>query len=86
MGKNEDEQVLSSFPTSSAAGEVAGGNGVVPCGRCRSIAKIASLRCALVVVVGLAVFLSAAFWLLPFVSRGRADLDPDPQYGGGRWM
>lgn len=78
MGKNEDEQVLSSFPSSAAAV----GNGAIPCGRCRSIAKIASLRCFLMVVVGVAVFLSAAFWLLPFVGRGRGDLDPDPQFRG----
>lgn len=83
MGKNED--VLSALPESSSTAEIRSGNGGIPCGRCRSIGKIVSLRCVLVLVVGVAVFLSAAFWLPPFFGRGtgRGDPDPDPQFRGG---
>lgn len=74
MGKNEDELVLS---TSNSL-EI--GNEDNCCRRCGLIARVFSLKCVFMVVFAVAVFLSAAFWFLPFV-RGKGGRDLDPYNG-----
>ncbi|XP_073104899.1 uncharacterized protein [Elaeis guineensis] len=63
MGKTEDEQSLSTAPTSSEAAE---GNAGGSCPQCRSLGKIVRSRCVLALVLGVAILLPAVFWLPPF--------------------
>lgn len=65
MGKAEEEQNLSSSVGSEALEQNAGNR----CGRCWSggFQKFIEIRCILVLLVSAAVFLSAIFWLPPFL-------------------
>lgn len=82
MGKPEDEQALSTVPSSSS--EAAEGNAGDGCPRCRSIGKIVRPRCVVALVLGVAVLLSAVFWLPPFLRRSGdlRDRSRDPWFKG----
>lgn len=69
MGKIEEEQSLST----SAAAEISEqgvGN------KCR-IGGFVGIRCVAALVLGVAVLLSAIFWLPPFLRADRGDLNPE---------
>lgn len=75
MGKSEEEQQqplpLYEDPPRNAACRC----------RCFRIRKLVGVRCVLVLVVSVAVFLSAAFWLPPFISLA----DRRNLHGGSRF-
>lgn len=77
MGKIEGEQSVSA-PVVVEISEENAGN------RCR-IGKFAGFRCVAALVFGVAVLLSAIFWLPPFLKGDRGDLDLDGQFGGEIW-
>ncbi|KAJ8492017.1 hypothetical protein OPV22_013738 [Ensete ventricosum] len=65
MGKSEEEQPAPAPPTSPPeASEGSSGSGFP---RCRSIGRAVRPRCVAALIFGLAVLLSAVFWLPPFV-------------------
>ncbi|KAJ6826609.1 uncharacterized protein M6B38_371610 [Iris pallida] len=76
MGKNEDD-LSHSLPAHSSAPQ---GDGEANGGGCRCLGRTPSVRCAAALVLGLAVLLSALFWLPPFLPRGRGA--HDQEYGG----
>ncbi|PKA53173.1 hypothetical protein AXF42_Ash009903 [Apostasia shenzhenica] len=79
MGKTEEEQVLDDVPVLPELPRVnAGGR----CPHCRSVGMIVHLRCIAALLVGVAVLLSAVFWLPPFIRRGSGvgSSDLDRQY------
>ncbi|KAG1371186.1 hypothetical protein COCNU_16G002800 [Cocos nucifera] len=82
MGKVEDEQSLSTAPTSSS--EAAEGNAGGSCPQCRSIGNIVRSRCVLALVLGVAILLPAVFWLPPFFkhSGNLMDRKRDPRFKG----
>ncbi|KAJ8646320.1 hypothetical protein MRB53_008068 [Persea americana] len=73
MGKIEGEQSVSAPAVAEISEENAGN-------RCR-IGKFAGFRCVAALVFGVAVLLSAIFWLPPFLKGDRGDLDLDGQFG-----
>ncbi|KAK8943280.1 hypothetical protein KSP39_PZI008781 [Platanthera zijinensis] len=79
MGKTEDEQDLE-LPSSP---EPALENDDRRCPRCQSVGRITSLRCIAALLLGVALLLSAVFWLPPFFPRASdsGGVDRDPQYG-----
>ena len=82
MGKAEEEQVLPST-TSSDSPE---GNAEGRCGfrRClRRLRSFVGVKCVLVLLLSAALFLSAVFWLPPFLRfADRGDLDLDSLFKG----
>lgn len=80
MGKNEDEQDLDAAPVSP---EPALENAAQRCPHCRSIGRIVNLRCIAALLFGVALLLSALFWLPPFFPHGSdsGGVDHDPLYG-----
>ncbi|XP_065019375.1 uncharacterized protein LOC135645176 [Musa acuminata AAA Group] len=72
MGKSEEEQPAPALPTSPPeASERSSGSGFP---RCRSIGRVVRPRCVAALILGVAVLLSAVFWLPPFVKMyGRHD-------------
>lgn len=78
MGKNTDEE--QNLPVSDGAA-TARNNGRRS--RCVWISSCVSLRCVLILAFSAAVFLSALFWLPPFLGLAdREDLDLDPRFKG----
>lgn len=79
MGKIEDEQDLE-LPASS---EPALENDTRRCAHCQSVGRITSLRCILALLFGVALLLSAVFWLPPFFPRASdsGGVDRGPDYG-----
>ncbi|KAG8372191.1 hypothetical protein BUALT_Bualt12G0040700 [Buddleja alternifolia] len=77
MGKAEDEQTLPST-TLDAQGTTSGSrNSNGCCSSCSRLRKMVTFRCVVVLVLGVAVLLSAVFWL-PFFHFGHhKDLDLD---------
>ncbi|KAJ7972057.1 Hydroxyproline-rich glycoprotein family protein [Quillaja saponaria] len=73
MGKAEEELYLPSSQNSEQ-------NVDARCGcRCAKIRKLIGLKCIFVLLLSVAVFLSAIFWLPPFLQfADQRDLDPDP--------
>lgn len=82
MGKNgEEDQHL---PTSSGESDLLEANVGSRCCRCRCFGKIFGLKCLFVLFLSVAVFLSAIFWLPPFLhDADQGDPDLNPQYRGG---
>ncbi|XP_021749272.1 uncharacterized protein LOC110715008 [Chenopodium quinoa] len=81
MGKSEEND---EFSLSSAAvnGEGISGSNAER-GECSLICRVFKLRCFLALLLGISVFLSAVFWLPPFLNfADRSDLDLDPRYRG----
>lgn len=81
MGKSEEEQQqplpLYEDPPRNAACRC----------RCFRIRKLVGVRCVLVLVVSVAVFLSAAFWLPPFISLAdRRNLHGGSRFKGGGFV
>ncbi|KAK6147820.1 hypothetical protein DH2020_018732 [Rehmannia glutinosa] len=77
MGKGENEQTLPST-TLDAQGTTPGvGNCNRCCLSCTRFQKLVSLRCVFVLMLGVAVLLSAVFWLPFFQFGDRKDLDLD---------
>lgn len=79
MGKNIDEE--QNLPGNDEAAS-ARNNGGRRCS-CAWISRCFSLRCVLILAFSAAVFLSALFWLPPFLGlTDRGDLDLDPRFKG----
>ncbi|KAK4282000.1 hypothetical protein QN277_013432 [Acacia crassicarpa] len=80
MGKAEEEQPL---PSSVASGDPEQ-NVEARCGcRCSKIRKFIGLRCIFFLLLSVAVFLSAIFWLPPFLRYAdQKDLGSDLKYKG----
>ncbi|KAF3559871.1 hypothetical protein F2Q69_00014975 [Brassica cretica] len=83
MGKNSDEE--QNLPENN---DTARNNEGSRCSSCCCSARISrcfSLRCVLILAFSAAVFLSAVFWLPPFLGLSdRDDLDLDPRFKGHR--
>ncbi|PKA61774.1 hypothetical protein AXF42_Ash008605 [Apostasia shenzhenica] len=82
MGKSEEEREEEAAPEPESPDllrENAGGR--CPC--CRSVGSIVGLRCFAALLLGVAVLLSAVFWLPPFFRSGSGKSGPDPaaEYG-----
>ncbi|CAH2063959.1 unnamed protein product [Thlaspi arvense] len=80
MGKNTDEE--QNLPGNDGAA-TASNTGRRRCSGCCSprISRYFSLRCVLILAFSAAVFLSALFWLPPFLGLSdREDLDLDPRF------
>lgn len=84
MGKAEQEQPL---PSRVASGDPEQ-NVEAGCGcRCSRIRKFIGLRCIFILLFSAAVFLSAVFWLPPFLHYAdQKDLHSDSKYKGGFWL
>ncbi|KAG7628751.1 hypothetical protein ISN45_At03g049570 [Arabidopsis thaliana x Arabidopsis arenosa] len=81
MGKNtvEDQNLPVSDGAASARNN--GGGGISTCCCCDWISSYFSLRCVLILAFSAAVFLSALFWLPPFLGfADPGDLDLDPRF------
>ncbi|KAF5747917.1 hypothetical protein HS088_TW05G00647 [Tripterygium wilfordii] len=82
MGKFEEQQ---SLPYTEGIDVSVEQNAEARFGYCRycGVHKLIGLRCLLVLLVSMAVFLSALFWLPPFLhSTDQRDLDLDVKYRG----
>ncbi|KAL9257831.1 hypothetical protein AKJ16_DCAP12188 [Drosera capensis] len=80
MGKPEDELGRSS--NGEGGDEGASSEGFMERG-CGVVIRVLTLRCLLVVLFGIAVFLSALFWLPPFLDYADVDApDLDPRFRG----
>uniref|UniRef100_A0A1J3DX31 DUF7036 domain-containing protein n=1 Tax=Noccaea caerulescens TaxID=107243 RepID=A0A1J3DX31_NOCCA len=80
MGKNTDEEQNLPANDGTATATNSGGNRCSGC-CCASISRYFSLRCVLILAFSAAVFLSALFWLPPFLGLSdRGDLDLDPRF------
>ncbi|KAJ0245834.1 Hydroxyproline-rich glycoprotein family protein [Hirschfeldia incana] len=78
MGKNSDEE--QNLPENNNGAETASGRNRSCCCSAR-IYRCFSLRCVLILAFSAAVFLSAVFWLPPFLGLSdRDDLDLDPRF------
>ncbi|CAH8268837.1 unnamed protein product [Arabidopsis lyrata] len=80
MGKNTDAE--QNLPVSDGAASARNnGGGRSRCYCCDWISSYFSLRCVLILAFSAAVFLSALFWLPPFLGLAdREDLDLDPRF------
>ncbi|KAI4348565.1 hypothetical protein L6164_009274 [Bauhinia variegata] len=79
MGKAEEQPLHSSVVSQDSGQNVEASCG---CG-CATIRKFIGLRCIFVMLLSVAVFLSAVFWLPPFVRYAdQRDLRPDATYKG----
>ncbi|GMN64333.1 hypothetical protein TIFTF001_033406 [Ficus carica] len=82
MGKVEEEHILPSTVTSDSSEQRNAENNRC-CFRCRRIRSLVGLKCVLVLLLSAAVFLSAIFWLPPFLQYAdRGDLDLDSRFKG----
>ncbi|KAL1191496.1 hypothetical protein V5N11_002320 [Cardamine amara subsp. amara] len=78
MGKNTDEE--QNLPVSDGAVTARNSRRISRC-CCVWISSCVSLRCVLILAFSAAVFLSALFWLPPFLGLAdRGDLDLDPRF------
>lgn len=85
MGKldEDDEFSLSSAAAVRASVEGISGNNVERRGCSWFFCSFIKLKCFLALLLGIAVFLSAVFWLPPFLNfADRGDSDLDPRYRG----
>ena len=87
MGKNSDEEHSLPPRSDGAAADTArnnqGGNRCSGCCCSARISRCFSLRCVLILAFSAAVFLSAVFWLPPFLGLpDPRDLDLDPRFKG----
>lgn len=81
MGKNTDEE--QNLPVSDGAATARNNGGGRNRCCCLWISSYFSLRCVLILAFSAAVFLSALFWLPPFLGfADREDLDLDPRFKG----
>lgn len=80
MGKPEDEQNLQSSELVAQGPNPGAGDCNWCCLFCSRVIKLVSCRCVFVLVLGVAVLLSAVFWLPFFHFGDQKDLDLD--YGG----
>ncbi|XP_010554738.1 PREDICTED: uncharacterized protein LOC104824377 [Tarenaya hassleriana] len=84
MGKNTDEERIQQASDAAVAAENnARRSRCSGCCFCGWISRFVSLRCVLVLAFSAAVFLSALFWLPPFLGfrdRKNLDLDLDPRF------
>lgn len=80
MGKSEEDQAL----PSNVASEASAQNAEAHCaGCCGGFRKFIGLRCILVLLLSVALFLSAMFWLPPFLQfADQSDLDLDSKFKG----
>ncbi|KAB1222665.1 hypothetical protein CJ030_MR2G016011 [Morella rubra] len=92
MGKAEDDRVVAAgvapeLSDQNAQTRWCGGGGCSNCGLCwcfGGVRRLTGLRCFLVLLLSAAVFLSAIFWLPPFLQfADRGDLDLDSRLKGG---
>ncbi|KAI4363956.1 hypothetical protein MLD38_020109 [Melastoma candidum] len=94
MGKGVEEEEVSSATVVSITSERSVERGWRGCGCCCcccggrgegcGIGKHVGVKCVLVLFLSAGVFLSAVFWLPPFLHfADREDLDLDPRYRGG---
>lgn len=82
MGKSEEEQPL---PVGVSSSELSDRNVENRCGGggCSEIRKLIAVRCVFFLLLSAAVFLSAIFWLPPFLSYGNwPDRPIDSAYRG----
>ncbi|KAL3632605.1 hypothetical protein CASFOL_025589 [Castilleja foliolosa] len=80
MGKGEDEHNLASTAFDAQGTSSGAGNSNGCCLVCSRFRKLVNLRCVFALALGVAVLLSAVFWL-PFFKFGDHK-DPDLDYGG----
>ncbi|XP_057785829.1 uncharacterized protein LOC131003319 isoform X2 [Salvia miltiorrhiza] len=80
MGKAEDEQSQPSTPLDARGTTPAAGSSNGCCLGCTRLRKSVTFRCVFVLLLGVAVLLSAVFWLPFFRFRDRQD--PDLDYAG----
>ncbi|KAF8080222.1 hypothetical protein N665_0964s0003 [Sinapis alba] len=80
MGKNSDEE--QNRPENNGADTASNRNRCSSCCCCSArISRCFSVRCVLILAFSAAVFLSAVFWLPPFLGLSdRDDLDLDPRF------
>ncbi|XP_038882638.1 uncharacterized protein LOC120073837 [Benincasa hispida] len=80
MGKNDGEQPLPSAIDSRPSGQVADGR---CCCGCVSIRRLIGFRCIFILLLSVALFVSAVFWLPPFLHYAdQKDLGLNPSYRG----
>ncbi|XP_062208036.1 uncharacterized protein LOC133909568 [Phragmites australis] len=79
MGKDAGEEQQQP-PDGAGGGSGGGGGGGGGSGRrcCCGGTRVVRLQCVAALVLGIAVLLSAVFWLPPFAGRGRGAQGPDP--------
>ncbi|KAH6832513.1 hydroxyproline-rich glycoprotein family protein [Perilla frutescens var. hirtella] len=77
MGKAEEEEPLPSTPLDAQGTNPASGSSNGCCLSCSRLRKSVTFRCVFVLVLGVAVLLSAVFWLPFFHLRDHKDLDLD---------
>jgi len=83
MGKNTVEEQNLPVSDGAASARNNGGGGISTCCCCDWISSYFSLRCVLILAFSAAVFLSALFWLPPFLGfADPGDLDLDPRFKG----
>lgn len=80
MGKAEVEQPLPSTAFDARGTTLSGGQSNGCCLGCSRLQELVTFRCVFVLVLGVAVLLSAVFWLPFFHFGDHKDLDLD--YGG----
>ncbi|TYK09646.1 uncharacterized protein E5676_scaffold447G00450 [Cucumis melo var. makuwa] len=81
MGKNDGEQPLPSAIDSRPSGLVADGR---CCRGCVSIRRLIGFRCIFILLLSVALFVSAVVWLPPFIHYAdQKDLGLNPSYRGG---
>lgn len=83
MGKSDEEQPL---PVGVSSSELSDRNVVSRCGGggCCVFRRLIAVRCVFFLLLSAAVFLSAIFWLPPFLSYGDwPDRSLDSAYRGG---
>ena len=79
MGKPEDDEF--SLSSTAAATERGASGSNAGRGECSRVCRCISFKCLFVLLLGISVFLSALFWLPPFLDPGDPDLDP--RFRGG---
>lgn len=77
MGKVEEEQPLPSTPLDAQGTSPAAGSSNGCCLSCSKLRKSVNFRCLFALVLGVAVLLSAVFWLPFFRFGDHKDLDLD---------
>lgn len=86
MGKAQEGQAVparvgAELSDQNAQARWCGGGG---CGNCGGVRRLIGLRCLLVLLLSAAVFLSAIFWLPPFLRfADQENLDLDSKFKGG---
>lgn len=81
MGKNDGEQPPQSAVGSRPSGQAAEGR---CCSGCVRIRRLIGFRCIFIMLLSVALFVSALFWLLPFLHYAdQKDLSLNSSYRGG---